>query len=160
MIAAILTRYRLPIAGALAFAGLLMVLMYYRSGWQAEKAGRERDRASYALAQSQAEAKAIAALQATEARYRDKANDADQTYQAGLADARSAADRFIAANRVRGKAARCEASGAVASADGADPGVPDDVPALVVMDEADVRAAGEWQEFGSQCRAWALTLGE
>jgi len=159
VIAAILTRYRLPIAGALAVAGLLLALMYYRSAYHAEKALRAADRASYALAQSQAEAKAIAALQATEARYRDKANDADQTYQAGLADARTAADRFIAANRVRKQAARCEASGTVASAESADTSVSDDLPALVIMEEADVRAAGEWQEFGTACRNWALTLG-
>lgn len=157
MIGLLLTRYRLPIA----VAGLLLALWWALAGWRAEKALRERDRATYALAQAQAETKAIAALQATEARYRDKANDADQTYQAGLADARTASDRFIAANRVRGKAARCETGGTVASAEGADPGVSADLPQeLVLVDSADVRAAGEWQEFGTQCRAWALTLGE
>jgi hypothetical protein len=104
------------------------------------------------------EAKAIAALHATEARYRDKANDADETYQAGLADARSAADRFIASRRVRGQAAACPSSGAVASATGGNTGVPADVPGADAMEEAIVRRGDDWQTFGTACHNWAMTL--
>jgi hypothetical protein len=108
MIAAILTRYRLPIAGALAVVGLLLALMYYRSGWQAEKALRERDRASYALAQAEAEAKALADVRARETaqramttRIEDERNDLQERFADLGARYRE---------RMRGKAAACVAS--------------------------------------------------
>lgn len=158
MISLLLTRWRigLGIAGALAFMGLAGGFAWAWEGWSAEKALRAADKASYYRAQAEAELIARRALDAVEARYRSKANEADRMYQARLDGARSSTDAYLA--RMRVKAASCPASAAVASAEDHAPGVPANVPSLALMDEADVRAAAEWQAYGSQCRDWALTL--
>lgn len=158
MILALILRHRIPIALAVALLGLTLASWHYRSAYHAERALRVADRAAYAQAQAEAALIAKRALDATEARYRRIADNADRSHTDALVDARSATDAYL--GRMRTKAASCPASGAVASAEGGGAGVPERVPAELVMAEADVRAAAEWQAFGSQCRAWALTVAE
>lgn len=155
----ILTRWRfgLGIAGALAFLGLALAANHYRHAYHAEKALRKADRASYAQAQAEAALLAQRALDAVEARYRRQADEADRSYQTRLADARSSTDAFI--DRMRVKAAACPASTTPAPAADHAASVPQNVPAqLVMVDSTDVRAAAEWQAFGSACHNWALTI--
>jgi hypothetical protein len=156
MILSLILRHRIPLALAAALLGLFAASWHYRSAYHAEKALRQADRAAYGQAQAEAALIAKRALDAAEARYRSKANEADRSHTDALVDARSATDAYL--GRMRTKAASCSASGAVASAQGGSASVSGPVPTLVVMAEADVRAAAEWQAFGSQCRNWAMTL--
>ncbi len=161
MIGLLLTRWKwgLGIAGALAFLGLALAANHYRHAYHAEKALRKADRAAYGQAQTEAALIAQRALEATEARYRRQADEADRNHNAGLADARSRTDAYLA--RMRTKAASCPASGAVAPAEDHGAGVPAPVPQeLVLVDSADVQRAAEWQTYGLACRAWALTITE
>jgi hypothetical protein len=156
MILALILRHRIPIALAAALLGLFAASWHYRSAYHAERALRQADRAAYGQAQAEATLIAKRALDAVEARYRSKANEADRSHTDALVDARSATDAYL--GRMRTKAASCTAGGAVASAQGGSASVPANVPAELVMAEADVRAAAEWQAFGSACRNWAMTL--
>lgn len=158
MIPLLLTRWKVPlgIAAALAFLGLALAANHYRHAYHAEKALRKADRAAYVAAQAEATLAAQRALEATEARYRRQADEADRNHHAGLADARSRTDAYLA--RMRTKAAACPASSAPASAEDHGAGVPAGLPALAFMAETDVRAAAEWQAYGSACHNWALTL--
>ena len=158
MIWALILRHRVPIALAVALLGLFAASWHYRSAYHAEKALRRADRASYLQAQAEAALIAKRAIDATEARYRRNADNADQSHTEARADARSATDAHI--GRMRTKAASCPSSGAVASAQGGVASVPEPVPAVSFMAEADVRAAAEWQAFGSACRNWAMTLAK
>lgn len=159
MIPLLLTRWKVPlgIAAALAFLGLALAANHYRHAYHAEKALRKADRAAYVAAQAEATLAAQRALEATEARYRRQADEADRNHHAGLADARSRTDAYLA--RMRTKAAACPASSAPASAADHGAEVPAPVPALALMDEADVRAAAEWQVYGERCRAFVIGLG-
>ena len=161
MITLLLSRWRwgLGIAGALAFLGLALAANHYRQAYRAEKALRKADRAAYGSAQAEATLIAKRALDATEAKYRTKANEADQSYRADLADARAAADRYLAAHRVRNQAAARDASGALASAADRGPGVPASLPAAAVMvSEGDVRACTDAVTYAIGAHEWALGL--
>ncbi|NBW44232.1 MAG: hypothetical protein EBR45_01490 [Betaproteobacteria bacterium] len=163
MIGLLLTRWRtgLSIAAALAFLGLALAANHYRHAYHAEKALRRADRAAYAAAQSEATVIAKRALDAAEARYRSKANEADKSYLAQLADARSAADRYIAAHRVRWQAFARDASAAVAAPDGGRAGSPDGPGAaanMVAVIPADIQVCTENTLRLEAARAWALGL--
>lgn len=159
MIWALILRYRVPIALAVAILGLLLASWHYRSAYHAEKALRQADRAAYGQAQAEAALLAKRALDAAEARYRRIADNADRSHTEALADARSRTDVHI--SRMRTKAAACPAQRAVASAEGSGAGVSEPVPTgLVLVDPADVQRAAEWQTYGLACRAWALKLAE
>lgn len=160
MIGLHLARWRvgLSIAAALALMGLVAGLSRYRSAYHAERALRQADRAAFAQAQAEASRIAQEALAHQEHIYVTKARESEHEYVSNLADARTAADRFIAANRVRGQTAACHASTAAPSASGGSASVPADMPGGVVMDETDVRRAGEWQAYGTACHNWAMSL--
>jgi ABC-type transport system involved in cytochrome bd biosynthesis fused ATPase/permease subunit len=162
VIGLLLTRWKvgLGIFGALAVFGLIAASWHYRHAYHAEKALRKADRAAYGQAQTEAALIAHRALEATEAKYRTKANEADQSYRAGLADARSAADRYIAANRVRNQTAASQASGAVAAARDRTTGVLQGVPAsaFVAVPDRDVQACTAAYIYAVKAREWALTL--
>ena len=158
MILSLILRHRIPVALAAALLGLVAASWHYRSAYHAEKALRQADRAAYGQAQAEAALIAKRALDAAEARYRSKANEADRSHTEALVDARSATDAYL--GRMRTKANSCPASGPTASAQGDGASVSGPVPAVALMAEADVRAAAEWQAFGSACRNWAMTLAE
>ncbi len=158
MISLLLTRWKwgLGIFGALAFLGIALAANHYRHAYHAEKALRKADRAAYVAAQTEAALIAQRDLLATEVHYRRQADEAVRNHNAGLADARSRTDAYLA--RMRTKAAACPASSAPASAEDHGAAVPAPVSTLALMDEADVRAAAEWQAYGSACHNWAMTL--
>jgi hypothetical protein len=114
---AILTRWRfgLSLAAALAVLGLIGALSHYRSAYHAEKALGKADRAAFVAAQAEATRIAQEALRHQEHIYVVKAQESEHEYQSKIVDARSAADAFIARNRVRNQAAACHASTAIAS---------------------------------------------
>ena len=153
-------RWGLGIAGSLAFLGLALAANHYRHAYHAEKALRQADRAAYGAAQAEAALIAQRALGATEAKYRTKANEADQSYRADLADARAAADRYIAAHRVRNQAAARDASGALASAADRGPGVPASLPAdaFVAVSDSDVQACTDAAIYAVSAHDWAMGL--
>lgn len=161
VIGLLLTRWKvgLGIFGALAFIGLALAANHYRHAYHAEKALRKADRAAYVAAQVQATERAQAALAATEAEYRSKANEANLSYRAELAEARTLADRFIARNRVRVPAAS-PASGTVATAKDHAAGVLQAVPAstFVAVPDRDVQACTDAYVYAVKAREWALTL--
>jgi hypothetical protein len=162
MIALLLTRWRfgLSIAAALAVLGLVGALSHYRHAYHAEKALRQADRAAYTAAQSIAAERAQHALDATEAAYRSKANEADQSFKLQMADVRGAADRYIAAHRVRGQAVGGSPGGSVASSSGGGASVPDAVPAdsNVAISDADLQACTAVTAYGIAAHNWAAGL--
>jgi hypothetical protein len=161
VIGLLLTRWKvgLGLFGVLAVFGLFAASWHYRHAYHAEKALRKADRAAYVAAQAQATERAQAALAATEAEYRSKANEADLSYRAGLVDARSAADRYVTANRVRNQTAARDASAAPASAENRGPGVPASLPADAVMvSEGDVRACTDAVTYAIGAHEWALSV--
>ena len=160
MILALILRHRVPIALAVALLGLTLASWHYRSAYHAERALRQADRAAYGQAQAEAALIAKRALDATEARYRSKANDADREHQTRLVDARSATDAYL--GRMRTKAASCPASGAVASAEGGGAGVPANVPAdsFVAISDSDVQACAAATIYAIEAHNWAMTLAK
>jgi len=152
-------RFGLGIAGALAVFGLIAASWHYRHAYHAEQALRAADKAAYVNAQAQAQAKALAALQATEAAYRSKADASEQTYRSKLADARGLADSYIALHRVRVETPSRVASGPASSAQGGSASVPADMPADAVMVSAgDVQACTAASTYALGAHEWALSL--
>ena len=140
--------------------------------WQAKQAAQDRaercaaqvkaERAAYVAAQEQARIKAEMALRAQEARFKEKADNADKAHAKALVDASRAADRYIAANRVRIEAAQGSAGGTVASAESGSAGSPDSASAaafMVAVTENDVRicTANTQRPFA---REWALGVND
>jgi hypothetical protein len=153
-------RFGLSIAAAVAVFGLIVASWHYRHAYHAEKALRKADRAAYAAAQSEATIIAKRALDATEARYRSKANEADKSYRAELADARSAADRYIAGHRVRSTFAS-SAGRAPSSAEGDRAGSPDragTAPDMVAVTAGDIQVCTINTTRLEAAREWALGL--
>jgi len=161
VIGLLLTRWKvgLGIFGALAVFGLFAASWHYRHAYHAEKALRKADRAAYVAAQAQATERAQAALAATEAKYRTKANEANLSYRAELAEARTLADRFIARNRVRVPAAS-PASGTLAATEDRTAGVLQAVPAstFVAVPDRDVQACTDAYVYAVKAREWALSI--
>lgn len=101
---------------------------------------------------------AMAEKSAREVKSRTDAERITREHTALAADTRSAADRFIAANRLRPEGGQCR-SGAAPAAPGADsaevhPAMPADA---VVVGASDVRACSDWVAFGIKARETMLT---
>lgn len=161
MIGLLLTRWKLGLGlfGALAFLGLALAVNHYRHAYHAEIARMKAQEAAYVAAQANATQKAQAALAAKEAEYRSKANEADQSYRAELADARAATDRYVASHRVRFSASGAP-SGTVATAEDHAAGVLQGMPesAFVAVSERDVQACTDAYVYAVSAREWALGL--
>ena len=156
----ILARWRvgLGIAGALAVFGLFVASWHYRHAYHAEIARRKAQEAQYIAAQAEATLIAKRALDAAEAKYRSKADEADKSYRAELANARSAADRYIASHRVRAYA-QGAASGTTSIAESGSAGVPASLPAdAVLVSEGDVQACTDAVTYGVAAHDWAIDL--
>ncbi len=153
-----------PWQAALAVCLALSLWLYVGKGKAIEQrdaqiAGRAADRKAVAAAQVEAARLALAAKAATEARYRTIAKEADHAYQAELADARSDAERYIAANRVRPETAGRSPRQAAGPAEDRAAVVPVGLPATSVMVSADdVRACTDATTYALSARAWALGL--
>jgi hypothetical protein len=159
MILALILRHRIPIALAAALLGLTLASWHYRSAYHAEKALRQADRAAYGQAQAEAALIAKRALDATETRYRSKANEADRSHTEALVDARSRADAYI--DRMRVKTDSCQASGPTASAQGDDTGrigKANTKTGMVAVTDADIGICTENTLRLETARNWALGL--
>ncbi len=91
---------------------------------------------------------------AYEARYKDLAHDADKQVEQAQSEALAATDAFIERNRVRGGGV----SAPVAAASDSSTGVPESVPAGIIVGEADVRACSALYPYAVAARAWALDV--
>lgn len=110
-------------------------------------------------AQAAAARIAQAALQHEQAVYQVKAQEEDSAYQAQLADARSDADRYIAAHRVQ-PAAVAGGGGATApgSADSSS-GIPASLPSgAVVVSTGDVQTCTDAATYALKAHDWANSI--
>lgn len=159
------------IAGGIVLLALITALMLTRDRLAgvklelaAERAAHAETIANYKLAQEAATALAERHRRDLEALSRSNADEADDRYAKGLADARSGADAYIAAHRLQpGQCVGGAGSGAVAATDDQRPGVPSPMSTeaeLVSVTPADVRACSAAVEFGDRAHAWAMTLQE
>ena len=122
---------------------------------------------SQAIAFKQAQASATqiaqAALRHEQAAYTLKATEAQSAYQSQLADAQSAADRYIAAHRaplgVQFQAVASGGSGAAATPASNSAGVPAGVPTdAVVVSSSDVQACTDVTTYAVNAHQWAVTV--
>lgn len=113
--------------------------------------GRKADRAEY----DKLVAAANTAKAEAESRYARNAKEAQHEYQIGLAEARAATERYIAAHRLRPAAAPAVAPSTTQSGSAA---VPADVPAdSVVVSASDVRACTAATNYALKAHDWAIT---
>lgn len=133
--------------------------------WRAERRAvdaLDAFKAETVAAQVEAGRKAIAVKLATEAHYKDLANDADKEHAAALVAAHDATARYIAAHRVRIDGSRAS-GGTVASAEsggaqgGNRPGAPSD---MVAVTSDDMMICTENTTRLQAVRDWAVQLGK
>lgn len=94
-----------------------------------------------------------------EAEYQEKANVSDERHQDALVDARAAADRYIARNRVRIQSGGSEGGQAATAADSGDSGLSEILSNTGVMvSERDVQACTAAMTYAVDAHNWALTL--
>lgn len=139
----------------IATAGVILALSLYawrldalRAGYRAE---RDQVRTEYAAFRKAITDRTAAAL----AKEKEQARAADISHEKQLADARSATDRFIDANRVQ-PARSCHSP--APTAPGA--GLPQEVPAgpLVAVSDGDVRACTDAVIYAVEAHKWAISL--
>lgn len=134
-----------------------------KSAHAAERAAHAETIANYKLAQEVATVKAERQQRETEDRYRRNADEAEDLHAAQLASATDAAERYIAANRVRSQSAQCPSSGSAPATTDQRASVPADVPAapeLVTITPEDVRACSAAVTYADQAHSWATTLNQ
>ena len=123
------------------------------------QAGRKADRQAYIDAEAEAAAKAIAALQAQEARYTAHAKDADNAHSTELVAANVAAAEYIRTHRVPAVFV-CRSSGAApAAAQGGDSGV-SETPAAdaVLVSASDINACTADYTYAVSAHLWSKGL--
>lgn len=148
-VAALIVRY--PLQAALV-ASLCLSGWLWR-GWNKAEAKIE----AIELAAKQSEALHRAAIKAQQDKFDRLKKETDDGYKAALADAGDRTDRFIAANRVRGKSCAIEAA-APGQGEGAGSPQEPSAEAFVAVTEADVKAcAGAWV-YAQASYEWAQGL--
>lgn len=163
MMAFALKEWKLIGWGITAIALLLAMLALSETKRErdAEKAAHAETIANYRLAQEAATAAAERHRRDLEDLSRRNADEAEDRYAEGLADAGNRAEQFIAANRVRPQGANCPSSGAATAAQGERAGVPAPVPPapeLVATTPEDVRACAAAVTYADKAHEWAMTL--
>jgi hypothetical protein len=111
--------------------------------------------------QAQADTTAIAqaALKHQEAVYQAKAQENDNAYQAQLADARSAADRYITTHRVQPAAPAGDAGTTAAGAQGGSAAIPASLPTdAVVVSGSDVQVCTDAVTYALKAHEWANSI--
>lgn len=157
----ILGRWKLGlgIAGALAFLGLALAANHYRHAYYAEKTLRKADRSAYETAQAQASERAQAALISAEHKYKEKAYEAQQSYQATLADMSELAGTYKSRNRMWNQTSEGPSSRPTAGTEDNDSGLhQESSPPSIVVAEADFDRCTAWVAYGEEAYDWALTL--
>jgi hypothetical protein len=117
--------------GGLAVVLLTLGLLHYRSAYRDQVALRAADKAAYVAAQEQARQKAEQAKAATEASYKALADQKDKDYATEIADARTAADAYIASHRLQPQGAQGAGSRSAAPPRVAIPAFAKDCPPMV-----------------------------
>ena len=131
--------------------------------WRLSHVKHDLTRARATIAQmeqasKQARDAQIAANLATEARYRAQAEKTDHDHQTELASAYDAANRFIAANRVRPDHSRSTGP-AIAPAEDHGAGVSAPVPeGTVLVSPADVQACTSATSYAISAHEWAAGI--
>lgn len=151
------------VLGGLSLALLISLALTWqwgKAGWRNAEScqiARANDRKAYELAAKEAEAKAVAAKLATEARYRAAAEKTNGDYQTALARAQRASDAY----RMRNQAARRAPSHATPPADNRSPESPDRSGAdaeLVAVTRQDFDVLVENSVRLKAAHEWAKTL--
>lgn len=94
-----------------------------------------------------------------EAEYQEKANASDERHQDALADARAAADRYIARNRLRVQIAGSAGGQASPAADSGDSGLSEILSnSGVVVSEGDVQACTAAMTYAVAAHNWAVSM--
>lgn len=117
----------------------------YKDRWQASEQ-------EYSAFRKDITDRATAAL----AKEKDQARAADKEHADALADARDATDRFIDAHRVRPESRLCPDPATTPTS----PGLPQEVPTGIVVDQADVRACGDLYSYALSAHRWAVGLDQ
>jgi hypothetical protein len=141
----------------LALCAILAALSAYSwHGWNVSEAKRKADAVAFQTASDQAKTAQAALRAKEEANYVEQAHKADAHFAAVRADGRAGTDRFIADHRVQPQG-DCRPAIAFRETDPA--GQPEAVPSTAVMvDEADVRRAAEWQSYAIALHDWAVSV--
>ena len=126
-----------------------------------EHAGRLADHAAYVKAQQDALAKALAAKQAQEARYKEQADEADRKAQEATVDANSRLAEYIRTHRLPAHVASPSGGpGGPAQGDSAPRGDgPRSAPELVAVTPDDLAICTTNTTRLEAVRDWALRLG-
>lgn len=136
---------------------LLIAALLIWGGWQRHLADKWQDRAEQCQGASQAAAAQTKAMREAEAKaHQEKAREANARHAAALAGVHSDTSRFIAAHRVRPEGDRSAAEPQREADHAAKPQELPSAPVLVA--EADVQRAAEWQAYGVACHDWALSI--
>jgi hypothetical protein len=143
--------------GALALVSLLA--WHFDSRAVANADALRTQAAQFKQAQANATQIAQAALQRQQAIYATKATEADNAYQMQLADARSAADRYIAAHSVRNQTIASGSGAAVAAGQSRRADVPASMSAdTVLVSAGDVQACTDATTYALKAHNWASTI--
>lgn len=123
---------------------------------EAETAGRLADAASYAQAQAEATAIALSQRARDEAKYQEKADEADQK----IADFRD----DLRARLVRAEAINRASRAAAAAPQGGDPRLPEEVPTTATGDSGSVQVSADTMAglaaYAIKAHEWAQTLDD
>ena len=161
--AALVIATRYPLQCALVASLLALAAVWHIKGGQVDAANKRADKWHTAwtamdTAQRAAMKLALAEKARRETQSRTDAERITREHSTLVADNRSAADRFIAANRLRSEGGQCRASAAnpAPGVDGAE--VHSDLPAdAVVVGASDVHSCSDWVAFGMKARESVLT---
>jgi hypothetical protein len=148
---------------ALALLFAILALSETKRERDAEKAAHAETIANYRLAQEAAKAIAERHRRDLEDLSRRNADEAEDRYAEGLADAGARAEQFIAANRVRQvQCVGSPTSGAATAAQGERASVPAPVSdsTLVGVTAEDVRACTAAAQYALSAHEWAKTLAQ
>ncbi|MDR3387620.1 MAG: hypothetical protein P4L92_11250 [Rudaea sp.] len=143
--------------GAMAVLALLAWHFHARAVTNAD--AMRAQAAEFKQAQAAATQLAQATLQHEQAIYAAKAMEADNAYQAQLADTRDAAERYIAAHRVQSTPAQGRSGATPASAQGSGSAIPANLPAdAVVVSAGDVQACSDATTYALKAHDWAGSI--
>lgn len=155
MIAALLSRHW----QTLGIIALALLAWHFHGRATANAEAMREQAASFRAAQAEANRRAVEQKRRIEAQYQDLAERAERDHNAEIADARAAAARYIAANRVRAETAQGDGGRSAASADSDAAGVRAGLPtAGVVVSEGDVQACTDATAYALALREWVLTF--
>jgi MoxR-like ATPase len=142
-----------------ALAVLPLLAWHFQARAVANADAMRAQAAEFKQAQAAATQLAQATLQHEQAVYAAKATEADNAYQAQLADTRDAAERYIAAHRVQSTPAQGRGGGALASAQGGGSAIPANLPAdTVVVSADDVQACSSATTYALKAHDWAGSI--